>query len=174
MPGRGEQVDGPDTAGREHDEEEIWRDLVARLDPGREAEEQDLGEDVPWPAEENLDVRSFGARVIKPADPDALPSEPVPAPHSGPAMPPPEESDEHYVPPPPPPLPHLDSVTKGAWLAMFGGPAYLLLATVAGWAMPAWAAFCGVAAFIGGFVTLVVRMSDDDRGDSGSGDGAVV
>ena len=86
----------------------------------------------------------------------------------------PDESDEHYIPPAPPPLPHLDSVTKGAWLALFGGPAYLLVATVAAWTIPAWAAFCGIAAFVGGFVTLVVRMSDDERGDSGPDDGAVI
>ncbi|HKB32202.1 MAG TPA: hypothetical protein VKD26_15370 [Streptosporangiaceae bacterium] len=173
-------MDGPDTAGREHDEEEIWRDLVSRLDPGRQAEDQDATGDAPWPAEENLDARSFGARVVKPADPDAPPAEsaparpgePVTAAAGGPAAL--DESDDHYIPPPPPPLPHLDAVTKGAWLALFGGPAYLLVATVAGWTISAWAAFCGVAAFIGGFVTLVVRMSDEDRDDSGPDNGAVV
>ena len=165
-------MDGPDTAGREHDEEEqIWRDLVARLDPGPQTDEQEPPTDAPWPAEEDLDARSFGARVVKPADPDTVPAEP------GPALPAeraaaPEESDEHYIPPPPPPLPHLDPVTKGAWLALFGGPAYLLTATMAGWTMPAWAAFCAVAAFIGGFALLVIRMSDEDRGDDD--DGAVV
>ena len=164
-------MDGPDTAGREHDEDEIWRDLVARLDPGLPADGEEPHADAPWPAEEDLNARSFGARVVKPADPDALPAEP------GPALPAeraaaPEESDEHYIPPPPPPLPHLDPVTKGAWLALFGGPAYLLTATMAGWTMPAWAAFCAVAAFIGGFALLVIRMSDEDRGDDD--DGAVV
>jgi hypothetical protein len=165
-------VDGPDTAGREHDEDEIWRDLVARLDPGPQADAEEPPADTPWPAQEDLDVRSFGARVVKPADPDARPPGPDPAlPAELAGSAPAESDDEHYIPPPPPPLPHLDPVTKGAWLALFGGPAYLLTATMAGWTMPAWAAFCAVAAFIGGFAVLVVRMGDDDRGDD---DGAVV
>jgi hypothetical protein len=165
-------VDGPDTAGREHDEEEIWRDLVARLDPGLHTDDEEPRADAPWPAEEDLDVRSFGARVVKPADPDAVAAERDPALPAEPASAAPAESDEHYIPPPPPPLPHLDPVTKGAWLALFGGPAYLLTTTIAGWTLPAWIAFCAVAAFIGGFAVLVVRMSDEDRG--GDDDGAVV
>jgi hypothetical protein len=172
-------LDGPDAAGRERGEEEIWRDLVARLDPGLHTDDAGPRVDAPWPAEEDLDVRPSGARVVKPADPDdaaagpgpAFSAEPPTAASAEPPMAVPAESDEHYIPPPPPPLPHLDPVTKGAWLALFGGPAYLLVATVAGWAIPAWAAFCGVAAFIGGFILLVVRMSDEDRGDD---DGAVV
>jgi hypothetical protein len=162
-------VDGPDTAGREHDEEEIWRDLVARLGPGPHTDDEEPRGDTPWPAEEDLDARSSGARVIKPADPDAMAAEPDLARPAEPASAAPAESDEHYIPPPPPPLPHLDPVAKGAWLALFGGPAYLLTATIAGWTMPAWAAFCAVAAFIGGFAVLVVRMSDEDRGDDDNG-----
>jgi hypothetical protein len=164
-------VDGPDTAGREHDEEETWRDLVARLDPSLQTDDEAPQADAPWPAEEDLDVRSFGARVVKPADPDAVTAEPGRGLSAEPAVAALPESDEHYIPPPPPPLPHLDPVTKGAWLALLGGPAYLLVATMAGWTLPAWAAFCGIAAFIGGFVVLVVRMNDEDRDDD---DGAVV
>ena len=39
------------------------------------------------------------------------------------AAPPPDDDDDHFVPPVPPPLPRLDPVTKGAWVALFGGPA---------------------------------------------------
>jgi hypothetical protein len=99
------------------------------------------------------------ARIVRPA---------VPVP------PPPAGDDEHYVPPVPPPLPRLDPVTKGAWVALFGGPGYLLLAVLLGWVVPSWAAFGAVAAFVGGFATLVVRMSDRPPGDSGPDDGAVV
>jgi hypothetical protein len=98
-------------------------------------------------------------RIVRPADP---------------APPPPAGDDEHYVPPVPPPLPRLDPVSKGAWTALFGGPGYLLLAVLLGWVVPSWAAFCAVAAFVGGFATLVVRMGDRPPGDSGSDDGAVV
>jgi hypothetical protein len=99
------------------------------------------------------------ARIIRPAVPAPLPS---------------AGDDEHYVPPDPPPLPRLDPVTKGAWVALFGGPGYLLLAVLLGWVVPSWAAFCAVAAFVGGFATLVVRMADRPPGDSGPDDGAVV
>lgn len=90
------------------------------------------------------------------------------------AVPPPGEDDDHFVPPVPPPLPRLDPVTKGAWVALFGGPLYLLVAVMASWQVPDWAAFCAVAAFVGGFATLVVRMGDRPPRDSGPDDGAVV
>ena len=89
------------------------------------------------------------------------------------AAPPPDENDDHFVPPVPPPL-RLDPVTKGAWAALFGGPLYLLVAVMANWQVPDWAAFCAVAAFVGGFATLVVRMGDRPPRDSGPDDGAVV
>jgi hypothetical protein len=101
-------------------------------------------------------------RIIRPASP--LP--PTPLPPSG--------DDEHYIPPPPPPLPQLDPVTKGAWVALFGGPGYLLLAVLLGWVVPGWAGFAAVAAFVGGFATLVVRMGERPPRDSGPDDGAVV
>jgi hypothetical protein len=78
------------------------------------------------------------------------------------------------VPPDPPPLPSLDPVAKGAWTALFGGPGYLLLATIVGWAIPGWAAFLAVAAFVGGFATLVIRMGEKPPRDSGPDDGAVL
>ena len=74
----------------------------------------------------------------------------------------------------PPPLPTLDPVTKGAWAALFGGPAYLLIATMAGWAVPGWAAFLAVGAFVAGFAILVIRMGDRPPRDSGPDDGAVL
>jgi hypothetical protein len=98
-------------------------------------------------------------RIVRPAVPAPLP---------------PTGDDEHYVPPVPPPLPRLDPVSKGAWAALFGGPGYLLLAVLLGWVVPSWAAFGAVAAFVGGFATLVVRMGDRPPDDSGSDDGAMV
>jgi hypothetical protein len=98
-------------------------------------------------------------RIVRPAAPAPIP---------------PAGDDEHYVPPAPPPLPRLDPVSKGAWTALFGGPGYLLLAVLLGWVVPSWAAFCAVAAFVGGFATLVVRMGDRPPDDPGSDDGAVV
>lgn len=101
------------------------------------------------------------ARIVRPAEPGSPP-------------PGDEDSDDHYVPPPPPPLPALDPVAKGAWAALFGGPAYLLVAVMVGWEVPGWVAFIAVAAFVGGFATLVVRMGDQPPRDSGPDNGAVV
>jgi hypothetical protein len=82
--------------------------------------------------------------------------------------------DDHFVPPPPPPLPHLDSVAKGAWTALFGGPAYLLVATLMGWVVPGWAALLAVMAFVGGFAVVAVRLGDRRTDDTGPDDGAVL
>jgi hypothetical protein len=86
-----------------------------------------------------------------------------------------DPDEEHFVPPTPPALPKLDPVTKGAWLALFGGPGYLVLATAVGWSIPGLAAFCAVAAFVAGFAVLVLRMHepDSERPDDND-DGAVV
>ena len=96
---------------------------------------------------------------------------------SGPRDVPPvyDPASEHYVPPVPPPLPRLDPATKLAWLALFGGPLYLLVATATGTPISGLAAFLAVAAFVGGFVVLVLRMDNGRPPDSGSDDdGAVV
>jgi hypothetical protein len=85
-----------------------------------------------------------------------------------------DPGDEHYVPPPPPPLPKVDPVTKGAWIALFGGPLYLLIATAAGWSVSGLAAFLAVGAFVGGFAILVLRMDSGGPRDSGPDDGAIV
>jgi hypothetical protein len=98
-------------------------------------------------------------RIIRPASPAPLPD---------------GDDEERFVPPVPPPLPRLDPLTKGAWVALFGGPAYLLIAVMVDWQVPGWAAFCAVAAFVGGFATLVVHMGERPPRDSGPDDGAVV
>jgi hypothetical protein len=97
-------------------------------------------------------------RIVRPAGPGPLPG----------------DDDDHFVPPVPPPMPRLDPVTKGAWAALFGGPVYLLIAVMLSWQVPSWAAFTAVAAFVGGFATLVLRMGDRPPRDSGPDDGAVV
>ncbi|WP_030145037.1 hypothetical protein [Spirillospora albida] len=148
----------------ERDEDAIWAEIVAGFDTAPE------GDEVPWPDQENIDEpaappregddrtgRLPAARVIRPADTHGIP---------------PDEDDEgHYLPPPPPPLPAADPLTKGAWIALVGGPVYLLVTVILDWEVPGWAAFLAVAAFIGGFVTLVLRMGDEPRDPD---DGAVV
>jgi hypothetical protein len=85
-----------------------------------------------------------------------------------------EDEDDRYVPPPPPPLPQLDPVGKGAWTALFGGPAYLVLATFLGWSVSSWAALAAVSAFVGGFAVVIVRMGDGPSRGDGPDNGAVL
>jgi|SRR6516165_9245758 hypothetical protein len=177
-------------ADKAADDEAAWRDLVAQY------RSPASGGAVPWPVREDLpggpaggagaagddtdpDLGQVGPpgwddpvpgvipapprfRVIRPAQPPQQPQSPPAA-----------DDDEQFVPPVPPPLPRLDPVSKGAWAALFGGPGYLLLAVMFGWQIPGWAAFCAVAAFVGGFAALVVRMNDRPPED-GPDDGAVV
>ncbi len=168
-------------------EEAAWLDLVARFDAPAPAD----GE-TPWPDREDIAGPVHITPAPPPAPPDALPREPPANPSGLPATSEPpwprlggrpgprdaagpgEGAEEHFVPPPPPPLPKLDPVTKGAWVALFGGPLYLLIATTVGGGVSGLAAFLAVAAFVGGFAVLVLRMDNGGPRDSGPDDGAVV
>ena len=113
----------------------------------------------------------------QPAPGTAAPGKPWRPLGAGPRDVPPADDilDDHFVPPVPPPLPRLDPVTKGAWLALFGGPLYLLISYAVGTTVSGLAAFLAVAAFVGGFVVIVLRMDNGRPPDSGSDDdGAVV
>ncbi len=150
------------------DEDEVWRQIVASFNDTAERDSADQ----PWPDSENVPAEPT-RRVVKPSeeleeDLDEPEDKNNDEGEDG-------EEEGHYVPPPPPPLPKLDLATKVAWVALFGGPAYLLIAAMANWHMEGWALFTAVAAFIGGFVALVVRMGDGPpSNDSGWDDGAVL
>jgi hypothetical protein len=146
------------------DEDEVWRQIVASFNDTAERDSADQ----PWPDSENVPAEPT-RRVVKPPDEDDPPLDDDPVDEAD------DEADEgHFEPPPPPPLPKLDLATKLAWVALFGGPAYLLVAAMASWHMEGWALFTAVAAFIGGFVALVVRMGDGPPNDGGWDDGAVL
>ncbi|MFF8843719.1 hypothetical protein ACF08N_13530 [Streptomyces sp. NPDC015127] len=87
-----------------------------------------------------------------------------------------DESDEgHFVPPEPPPLPEADVTAKFAWLAVVGGPVLMLVAVLLRWDMTWWLTTLCIGGFLGGFATLVARMSSgDDEEDDDPGRGAVV
>ncbi|HEY1624775.1 MAG TPA: hypothetical protein VGG16_13345 [Streptosporangiaceae bacterium] len=139
-------------------EDAAWRELVARFDKPLSAQEP-----VPWPEREEMPAIAQSATTSAPA-PGAV-FEPAAARRAA--------DEDHFVPPPPPPLPKLDPLSKVAWLALFGGPGYLLVATAAQWSMPGLFVFIAVAAFVAGVALLVFRLNDSDRDDSGD-DGAVV
>lgn len=145
-------------------EDEVWRQIVASFNDTAERDSADQ----PWPDSENVPAEPT-RRVVKPSEElepeDALDETNLDEGDD-------EEEEGHFEPPPPPPLPKLDLPTKLAWVALFGGPAYLLVAAMANWHMEGWALFTAVAAFIGGFVALVVRMGDGPPNDSGWDDGA--
>jgi hypothetical protein len=141
------------------------------------------GPGAPKPADHAQGTAADRTRVVRPAAPPSVPGSPPwpPAAADGSAGRPgaagpgeADEADEHFVPPPPPPLPHLDSVAKGAWTALFGGPCYLLVATFAGWTVPGWAALLAIAAFVIGFVVLVLRLGDGPSRGTGPDNGAVL
>ncbi|MFF3399130.1 hypothetical protein ACFYW6_11485 [Streptomyces sp. NPDC002659] len=87
-----------------------------------------------------------------------------------------DDGDEgHFVPPEPPPLPEADVTARFAWLAVVGGPVLMLIAVLLQWDMTWWLTTLCVGGFLGGFATLVARMSHgDDEDDDDPGRGAVV
>ncbi|MEV4571868.1 hypothetical protein AB0K16_01320 [Nonomuraea jabiensis] len=150
------------------DEDEVWRQIVASFNDTAERDSADQ----PWPDSENVPAEPT-RRVVKPSE-EPEPDEDSYKDSYKDSADDEEEDEGHFEPPPPPPLPKLDLPTKLAWVALFGGPAYLLVAAMASWHMEGWALFTAVAAFIGGFVALVVRMGDGPPNDSGWDDGAVL
>ena len=146
--------------------------------PGRDGQPGQNG----FPGRDGSHGRANGTgadrtRVVRPATPPVPQGPPWPPadPPAGPtAADGADDTEDHYIPPPPPPLPHLDPVAKGAWTALFGGPAYLLIATLIGWTVAGWAALLAIAAFVGGFVVLVLRLGDGPSRGSGPDNGAVL
>lgn len=85
-----------------------------------------------------------------------------------------EEDEEPYVAAPLPPPSKLDPIAKAAWAGVIGGPGYLLVVSLfLHMAVSATAAFIAVAAFVGGFATLIIRLGDRPPRDDDD-DGAVL
>lgn len=78
---------------------------------------------------------------------------------------------EGFQPPDPGPLSlPTDALSRFAWAGAIGGPLLVLLSFLLG--LGTFVAGLGVAGFVLGFVTLIIRMPDRDREDGD--DGAVV
>lgn len=169
-------TDAPDEAdGTEEDFDAAWRAIVAGY--GKTGSEQvgrwSATEDVEEPLSDKPSATQSW-RVLRRAEPEdsgvdadwGLPEgveriEPID---------PIEIEEEHYVPPPPPPLPRIDKHTKLSWVGVIGGPLFLILFTSLDWQPFYGATFFAIAAFVGGFASLVYRMKDDppNHGDDGA------
>ncbi len=106
-------------------------------------------------------VENYGDRAeLEPTDAQAPEPEPAPQPvaFEVPAELAPSYDAERFVPPPPPPLPHVPRDRMLAWVGLFGSPTVLLTALVLDIRIPSLIGYLLVAAFIGGFVYLVVQM----------------
>ena len=82
-----------------------------------------------------------------------------------------QEPEERFVPEPPPALPRPGWPVLLAWLAM-GYAVLAVLAAALGVRLPAWAGWCAVIGFIGGFAVLLTRLPRHRSPDAG--DGAVL
>jgi hypothetical protein len=174
-------MSGPgDIGGEVSGEEAAWRDLIAHFDAPGDVSAMS----VPWPAREDLPDRGQTTAELP-----GITDEPgrLTADGLGPAdrtrvirhasdprsYSPPEEEDEPYVPTPMPPPAKLDAMSKAAWTALICGPGYLLLGTMLGWSISGTEAVVAIAAFVAGFVILVLKMGDRPPRDEDD-DGAVL
>lgn len=84
----------------------------------------------------------------------------------------PDDDDiEGFHPPDPGPLKlPTDAISRFAWAGAVGGPLIVLLSFLIG--LGTFVAGLGVAGFVLGFITLIIRMPDHDR--DGGDDGAIV
>ncbi|WP_340538642.1 hypothetical protein [Nocardioides sp. GXZ039] len=79
---------------------------------------------------------------------------------------------DRFVPPPPPPIPTTTPDRYAAWSGVLGAPAILLICLIFRISLPQLVAYFLVAAFVGGFLYLVFKMSHEPRDPDD--DGAVL
>lgn len=134
----------------------------------------------PWPAAEDVDPETRSATGPEttvfpdPARPRPLQNGPRHRLPEGAAddRNAPADPEDRFVPPEPPPITSTDLASRLAWLGVLGGPLVLLLAALAWSRLPTLVVVLSLAAFVGGFITLVARLPRDR--DDGPDDGAVV
>jgi hypothetical protein len=179
----------PEEQGVSFDEEAAWAAIVA----GYGEEPPDPPGAKPFKSVEDLallepETNDAAVETEAPRQAEDKPAKPLGgsvsfAPGVGPrdySMPEPSDDDldagdeGHFVPPEPPPLPEADVTAKFAWLGVLGGPLLLLVAVLLGWEMSWWLTTLCIGGFLGGFVTLVLRMRTDDEDEEDPGRGAVV
>jgi hypothetical protein len=140
----------------------------------------------PWPAAEDVEPDAPAAGgpdtdvFPDPARPGTtsrgprhrLPDDTPDADGAGPTAPAADDPEDRFVPPEPPPITSTDLASRLAWLGVLGGPLLLLLATLTWSRLPTLVVILALAAFVGGFITLVARLPRER--DDGPDDGAVV
>lgn len=89
-----------------------------------------------------------------------------------PPAPLPEDPEDRFVPPEPPPLPRLDLVSRVAWAGTLGGPLLLFGGVLIPGLVGPGVVTLGILAFVGGFLTLVLRHPHEP--EDGWDDGSVV
>ncbi|MGH3468897.1 MAG: hypothetical protein ACRDQF_14345 [Thermocrispum sp.] len=169
------------------------RDLVAEPHPGPGPDTEPVGEPSADPsgdprADEAWEqiVAGYDESAAEPPGQWSLPSRITIDPEPPPQPPPPPrarptptddldseatwDDEGHFVPPPAPPVPRGDLVTRLSWCGLVGGPLLMLVAVVFGLGLPTEVLMVCLLGFVGGLVTLIVRMND--RGDGS--DGAVL
>ncbi|MEZ5185856.1 MAG: hypothetical protein R2720_08925 [Candidatus Nanopelagicales bacterium] len=92
---------------------------------------------------------------------------PSPAPIPAPAV----EPEDRFV-PPEPPLPRMDLISRLGWIGTLGGPILLFAGVLAPGLIGPTAVTAGIAAFVAGFLTLVLRSPNEP--EDGWDDGSVV
>ncbi|MEV8372313.1 hypothetical protein AB0P21_06220 [Kribbella sp. NPDC056861] len=151
-------------------EDAEWASLVEQFNLPS-AEGHDATPVPRWPASEDVDENSYEPLIDVPAglivgDTDEDPPEEPPARRH-------EEHHDHYVPPEPPRGPKLDWISRIAWLGLIGGPLLLMAAALLDFDTGRTTTIA-VIGFIGGFLTLVIRMKDRLPPEDTTDDGAVV
>jgi hypothetical protein len=84
------------------------------------------------------------------------------------------DPEDRFVPEPPPPLPQLPPFKIIAWAGLIGGPLVLIFSALFSYQLSALFLTLAVGGFVGGFVTLVATMTDDDDDHWDPGNGAVL
>ena len=148
-------------------EDAEWKSLVEQFNapsaPGHDGGETPVPR---WPASEDVDKYEPLIDVPASLPPAEKTADEEPAKKA-------DDPHDHFVPPEPPRGPRLDWISRIAWLGLIGGPLLLIAAAVLDFGTGRITTLA-VVGFIGGFLTLVIRMKDRLPPDDTPDDGAVV
>jgi hypothetical protein len=127
-------------------DDDVWRAIVDNYGDRAELEADEVA-----PADAEAEAASERRRSIEPEASwdDAYPDS--------------DWTSDRFVPPTPPPLPTPPTDRLVAWAGVFGAPAVLLVSLILGIDLPQIVGYVLVAAFVGGFLYLVVRMPRGPR-----------